>query len=139
MVAGKGSYSQLWCPQGCPIHGVGRQLFFSPMEPVCRSHFGLQIQPVRDGCSNPACKGQPADIALMGKGMFSCHHPFMPASYARTHGRSEPEICLYAFHGRYRLPLHHYPLPGMAGLELQCCSGEYQGCQDVEKKWETRA
>lgn len=97
------SISEWWWGRGpVPSSGVLRAAQFTEwadsyashqLVPMCRSHFGLQLQPVRDGCSNLACKGQPAVIALMGKRVFNCHHPFMPASpYARTHGRGEPAI-----------------------------------------------
>lgn len=111
------STSEWWQGRGpIPSSGVLRTAQFMEwadsysshqLVPTCRSRFGLQLQPVRDGCSNLACKGQPAVIALMGKGAFSCRHPFMPASpYARTHGRGEPATWLYASRGRYHLPLH---------------------------------
>lgn len=99
----EGALLQLWYAQGCPVDGVGRQLCFSPAGAHVLQSFWAAATAPRRWLQWPGLPGTPTVIDLMGKGMFNCHHPFMPAS---PYGRGELEIWLYASHGRYHLPFH---------------------------------
>lgn len=57
VVAGKGPYSSSGMLRAAQLMGWADNYASHQQVPMCYSHFGLQLQPLGDDCSDLACQG----------------------------------------------------------------------------------